>query len=242
MRIVVLLSLVLVLTLSAVPAFGQGNGIPKDLDKLYNLQIIAYDTDNCPQGDFADTNRRQIAVGADVGSNHPDRQLMSSLVRDNDILLAPGPFEVIDGNACKDGVASFKLPDPAAEDGGSTNISDPTFAYAVWVRLVGKPNTGIDVATCAVDDLGTADTADDIARCSVENLELTRSKGKNSAPKFIDASKYLLSMCVDTSEPADGVCDARVPLFGAAYEGYWWDWGADGKAHAQLVFTEAPAE
>jgi len=231
----------LALMLCVVPAFSQGNGIPKELDKLYSLQIVAYDTDNCPQGDFVDTGRHQIAVGADVGTNHPDRQLMSGLIRDNDILLGPGEFKVIDGNACKDGVASFQLPDPAVE--GSTNLSEPTFAYAVWIRLVGKPGTGIDVATCATDTMGTPDDAtDDIVRCSVENVELTRAKGKNSAPKFVNMSKELLSVCVDTTDPADGVCDARYPLFAAALEGYWWDWGADGKAHAQLVFTEAPAE
>lgn len=233
-----LLSLMLVLTLCVVPVFGQGNGIPKDLDKLYSLQIIAYDKDNCPQQDSLDTSRRQIAVAADVGSAHPDRQLLSALVRDNDILLSPGPFRVLDGNACKDGVASFQLPDPAVEGVGSTSISDPTFAYAVWIRLVGKPYTGIDVATCAEDH--TVDPA--ITRCSVETVELTRAKGKNSAPKFVNRSKELLSMCVDTTEPADGVCDARLPLFAAPYQGYWWDWGTDGKAHAQLVFTEAPAE
>jgi len=228
-KLVVVAAIAVVAT---IPAFA-GNGIPKDLDKLYSLQIIAYDPDNCPQGNFTDTSRRQIAVAADVGVDHPDRQLYSQLVRDNDILLAPGPFQVLDGNACADGVASFQLPDPATD--GSTNISDPTFAYAVWIRLVGKPNTGIDVATCAVDTMDTADTTDDIVRCSTENVELTRTK--KGAPKFVNQSKELLSMCVDTTDPADGVCDARVPIFSSAYYGYWWDWGTNGKAHAQLVFT-----
>jgi hypothetical protein len=238
MRKWIYVAITVAIVLSVVPVFGQGNGLPKDLDKLYSLQIIAYSPDNCPQQDSLDTSRRQIAVAADVGVNHPDRQLASQLVRDNDILLAPGPFRVLDGNACKDGVASFQLPDPAVE--GSTDLSNPTFAYQVWIRLVGKPGTGIDVATCAVDTLGTADTTDDIVRCSVEEVELTRAKGKNSAPKFVNRSKELLSVCVDTSVPADGVCDMRVPLFSSALQGYWWDWGTDGKAHAQLVFAAAP--
>jgi len=224
--------------LAAVPVFGQGNGIPQGLKKLYSLQIIAFDGNNCPQGDFIDTSRRQIAVKADVGVNHPDRQLLSELVRENDILLAPGDFQVIDGNACKDGVAKFQLPDPATA--GSTDLLNPTFSYAVWLRLVGKPGTGVNVATCAVDTLGTVDTTDDIVRCSVEQVELTRAKGKNSAPKFTNVSKELLSICADTSLPADGICDIRVPLFSSTYYGYWWDWGTIGKAHAQLVFTEAP--
>jgi hypothetical protein len=94
-----------VAVLAAVTLFAAGgNGVPNDLDKLYSLQIIAYDQDNCPQGNFTDTSRRQIAVAADVGVDHPDRQLLSQLVRDNDILLAPGDFKVIDGNACQDGL------------------------------------------------------------------------------------------------------------------------------------------
>ena len=126
-------------------------------------------------------------------------------------------------------------------------IESPTFAYAVWIRLVGKPNTGIDVATCAVepvvDDPTTEVVEEDIVRCSVENVELTRAKGKNSTPKFTNVSKELLSVCADTTVTAeypngDGVCDIRVPLFSTTYYGYWWDWGADGKAHAQLVFTD----
>jgi hypothetical protein len=90
-----------------------------------------------------------------------------------------------------------------------------------------------------VDTLGTVDTSDDIVRCSTENVELTRTK--RTAPKFVNRSKELLSMCVDTSDIADGICDARVPIFSSAYYGYWWDWGTNGKAHAQLVFT-SPVE
>ncbi len=229
----------LVLTISVVPAFA-GNGLPKDIDKLYSLQIIAYDEATCPQQDVYDTSRHQISVLADVGTVHPDRQLLSALVHDNDILLQEGDtFRVIDGNTCDDGEARLQLPDPAVA--GSTSVSSPTFAYQVWIRLVGKPLTGVDVATCAIDDMGTADTADDIVRCSTEEIELTRAKGKNSAPKFTDATKQLLSVCADTSVPADGICDIRVPLFSTEYYGYWWDWGTNGKAHAQLVFF-APEE
>lgn len=241
MRKSMILAVAVAIALISVPVFGQkGNNLPTDQKKLYSLQIIAYDTANCPQEDNYDTSRRQIAVRADVGSNHPDRQLLSELVRDNDILLSMGEFRVLDGNACLDGIAEFQLPDPAVAGGGSTSLTDPTFAYDVWIRLVGKPNTGIDVATCAVDTLGTADPTDDITRCSVEEIEMTRGKGKNSAPKFQNVSRELLSICADTSVPADGSCDVRVPLFGAAYEGYWWDWGTTGRAHAQLVFTAAP--
>jgi hypothetical protein len=234
-----LVLIVLAIGLLAAPAFAaKGNDLPSGQKTLYNLQIIAYDAANCPQHDAYDTGRHQIAVKADVGSNHPDRVLASQLIRDNDILLSEGPeFRVLDGNACIDGVAEFQLPNPQV--GGT--LQDPTFPiYQVWLRLVGKPYTGIDVATCAIDPVDPTITTDDIVRCSVEEIELTRSKGKNSAPKFQNVSKELLTVCADTSVPADGICDIRVPLFSSTYYGYWWDWGTTGKAHAQVVFVQSP--
>lgn len=242
MKRATMISLVFALTLIlgyAAPLLSQqkGNGLPSGQQTLYHLQIKAYNTANCPQQDVDDTGRHQIAVKADVGSNHPDRQLASALIHDNDILLSEGPFRVLDGNACIDGVAEFQLPNPQV--GGT--LANPTFpVYQVWIRLVGKPGTGIDVATCAIDKMGTVDTTDDIVRCSVEEIELTRGKGPNSAPKFQNVSKELLTVCADTSMPADGICDVRIPLFSNTYYGYWWDWGTDGKAHAQLVFVQSP--
>jgi hypothetical protein len=238
MRKLVLIALAL--GLLAAPAFAaKGNDLPSGQKTLYNLQIIAYKTTNCPQQDAYDTGRHQIAVKADVGSNHPDKALASELIRDNDILLREGTdFRVLDGNACIDGVAEFELPNPQV---GVDAEGNPTFPiYQVWLRLVGKPDTGIDVATCAIDPLDPTITEDDIVRCSVqaEQIELTRSKGKNSAPKFQNVSKELLTICADTT--GDGICDTRVPLFGDAYYGYWWDWGTDGKAHAQVVFVQSP--
>jgi hypothetical protein len=48
------------------PGDGQnGNGSPKG-SADYGLEIIAFD--NCPGGDFKNTNRRQMAVQADLGS------------------------------------------------------------------------------------------------------------------------------------------------------------------------------
>jgi len=76
----------------------------------------------------------------------------------------------------------------------------------------------------------------------VEEIELMRQKGKNSAPKFQNVSRELLTVCADTDEPADGVCDVRIPLFSSTYYGYWWDWGTNGKAHAQLVFVQSPQQ
>ncbi len=47
-----------------VPAFaGNGNQLPSG--PRYMLNVIAYD--NCPAGDFTDSNRHMIAVKADFG-------------------------------------------------------------------------------------------------------------------------------------------------------------------------------
>ena len=201
---------------------------------LYQLEIIAYSGSNCPQGDFTGTNRHQIAVKADVTDN-PNGQLVNTLVRQNDIMLAPGDFQVVDGNACTDGVAQFNL--PLNPIGGT--LDDPTFQnYIVYGRLVGKPGTGVNVTTCGTNlgPDGIANTADDFIQCSTENWISMRQKG--TAPKYTNVSKELLTVCLDTT--GDGTCDTRVALFDPALFDYFWNWNTTGKAHAQLVFTAVP--
>ena len=202
---------------------------------LFQLEIIAYNGNNCPQGDFIGTSRRQIAVKADVSDN-PNGKLVTDLVRQNDIRLAPGEFQVVDGNACKDGEARFNL--PLNPIGGT--LDDPTFQnYKVYGRLVGKPGTGVNVTTCGTNDAGTPnDPSDDFIQCSTESWISLRQKG--TAPKYEDVSKQLLTVCLDTTVPADGTCDTRVALFDPALFDFFWNWNTTGKAHAQLVFTAIP--
>jgi len=214
----------------------KGNGLPKGQKLLYNLEVIAYDGDHCPAGD---PGGHRIAVKADVNDN-PNGVKVDALVRQNDIMLAPGPFAVLDGNACTDGVASFQLPlNPCAETlDQACSLDDPTFQeYEVYTRLVGKPGTGIDVTTCATNDGGTpTDTTDDIVVCSTESLIDMRQKGQ--APKFVNHSKELLTVCLATVTP--GVCDTRVALFAPQLQDFFWNWNTDGKAHAQLFFVAVP--
>ncbi|HWR35711.1 MAG TPA: hypothetical protein VN622_07575, partial [Clostridia bacterium] len=85
-----LLSLV-VLVIGVAPMLAQkGNGLPSGMKKAYNLEVIAYSGDNCPSGDFTESNTHRIAVKADVNDN-PNGVLLSALVRQNDIMLAEGP-------------------------------------------------------------------------------------------------------------------------------------------------------
>lgn len=217
----------------------KGNGLPKGQKLLYNLEVIAYDAGNCPTG-----NRQgnSIAVRADW-QDDPRGQNANTLVRMNDIMLSPGPFGVIDGNACNDGVASFQLPLNPCVEGGTVNddcsVDDPQFqVYEVYARVVGKPGTGVDVTTCATGpgpDL-QLDTADDVIVCSTENWLEMRQKG--AAPKFTNQSKALLTVCLDTD--GDGACERRVALFNSDLYDYFWNWNTFGKAHAQLFFVAVP--
>ena len=50
---------------------GTGNGIDEN-GKRFTLNIIAYDKDHCPAGEFDDSNRHMIAVEADFGEFHCD--------------------------------------------------------------------------------------------------------------------------------------------------------------------------
>ena len=235
-KVLILASVVVAFLALPAQAQWRGNGLPKNQKLLFNLEIIAYDSDHCPQ---SDPNGHRIAVKADFNPAHPNGISASSLVRDNDILLMQGDFAVLDGNACTDGEAKFQLPaDPftcPATDPLCLN-TDPDFqVYEVWLRLVGRLGTKIDVATCAIDTMGTpTDTTDDIVRCSTEEVEVTRTR----RTKFANVSKKLLTLCLDTD--GSGGCDTRVALFDPNFSGFFWDWGTDGKAHAQLFFLAVP--
>src|SRR5262245_5142813 len=98
-----------VLCANTLLAQTKGNGLPKGQKLLYNLEVIAYNGDNCPSGAQIGSNGHRIAVRADV-SDDPKGANPNTLIRQNDIMLAPGPFNVLDGNACNDGVAAFQLP------------------------------------------------------------------------------------------------------------------------------------
>ncbi len=236
---------------------GEGNGLPSG--PRYMLNVIAFD--NCPAGDFTDSNRHMIAVKADYGIIDPVGGTTSNqagtaykdMIRTNTISLTQtsaelgNVFQVIDGNACSKGGAEFMLPaDPylCGENGVVTNDpacinEDLNFQeYKVYVRLVGKPNTKIGVTTCAVDPVDPLNPADtDPIVCSTENVIKVRTTGKNSM-QFEDVSKQLLTICLDT----DGIggCDTRYALFDPALYAYFWQWNTEGKAHAQLVFIPIP--
>src|SRR5437667_7696353 len=100
-----------------LPARAQtkGNGLPAGQKLLYNLEVIAYNGNNCPAGDFTGSNTHRIAVKADVNDLATVKGAdPSTLIRQNDIMLAPAPagesFQVLSGNACLNGTATLQLP------------------------------------------------------------------------------------------------------------------------------------
>jgi hypothetical protein len=224
----------------AAQAQTKGNGLPMGQKLLYNLEVIAYDANNCPSGD---PNGHRIAVKADVNDLDKVKGAdPSTLIRQNDIMLTEGPFQVLSANACKNGTASFQLPaNPCSDIGTSCDLDNPAFQnYEVYGRLVGKPGTGVNVTTCATQtgtDATTGGTTSTIV-CSTESWMSVRASGKNGSPKFTNVSRELLSVCLDTD--GNGKCDQRIALFSGGLEDFFWNWDTTGKAHAQLFFVALP--
>jgi hypothetical protein len=220
----------------------QGNGLPDGpKNGKYQVQVIAFD--NCPAGDFMDSERRMIAVEAnfpadgDLNSNQSGK-LASDLVKNNTIELAPSmddKFHVVDGNACGRGKSSAKLELPICYENCDTyDLDNPEFMeYKVFVRLVGGQNTGIGATSCATqvvyDDV--TDTEVEMIVCSAESVVELRTRGANSKPVFTDYSRELLTMVVDFGNGPE-----RVGLFDPRLLDYFWQWNTQGRAHAQLVF------
>ena len=240
---------------------GNGNGLPPG--PRYMLNVIAFDKDNCPSGDFTDSNRHMIAVEADfhaddLGYTQAGND-KNSMIKQNTIKLIQGSdFEVFDGNACgsKQGAAFILPADPFYCDSNgdgqideNETMNDPDCInedlsfqeYNVFIRLVGAKGTGVGITTCADEtadyDLnGNGTLGDDIILCSTENVIQMRSTGKMA--KFEDVTRQLLTLCLDTDDTPG--CDTRYPLFADELEDYFWQWNTDGKAHAQLVFIPIP--
>src|SRR5262249_58682067 len=121
-------------------AAAHAGGGPRATNGALTMMVTVQDI--WPAGSFDDTNRQTIAVLADFQDN-PDGTQFATIDKPNKIFLTPGTgFSVMDGNACDGDGAVVELP---------ANVST---TYEVFVRLVGQPNSSIDVSTCAVDATG----------------------------------------------------------------------------------------
>ena len=224
------LLLLTILVIAATLAEGSGTALAGSpvstlaTDKVYNVEIIAHA--NCPKGSFTGSNRRVIAVQADFKTGLTPGEVTVDLPTDNTnlIFLVPGPdFQVLDGNACdtRNNGAVLQLP------------PDVSAVFSVWVRLVGKPGSGITAFTCAEGTLvGT--TINELIR-STDKLVRTRMTGKGE-PRFANETNTLLKL-VNATIGCDPSCD----LFDPSLQDFFWKWGTTGRPHAQLVFVEANA-
>ena len=206
-----------------MPIAGPGAALAGSLvsqlatDKAYSLEVIAHDI--CPKGTFDSSNRRAIAVQADF-SKIASNQDIHTLTKVNSIFLTPstdGTFQVMDGNACDGDGALVQLPE---------NVSS---TYELWVRLVGKPSSSIDVTTCATP-LGSSTII-----CSTDNFAKTRLTGKGE-PSFTDATSKLLFI---TNPLLTGTTcgTATEPLFAGCLDNFFWNWDTTGRPHAQVWFV-----
>lgn len=186
-------------TLFAINAFAAGAG--NTGGGCYNLQIIAQKTKTA---DMTGSNGHSLFVllGRDGKAS-------------TQIGLKEGAFQVLDRNGT-DGKATFQLPNPDPTNSGIT-------AYSVFMRLVGKPGSKLDMSTCGVDELGTT-------YCSADVISMERISGTS---RFQNVSNELLYIYADID--GDGDVD-RVPLFDSRLSEYFWQVDSQGKMHAQVRF------
>jgi hypothetical protein len=231
----------------AGPAFAQtGNGAPSG--SHYSLNIIG--VDKAKTAPLTDSNRHTIFVALNSRGDVSSK-----------IYLVPGDdFRVCDGNAfdpaydCS-GVklqnlgAVFMLPcntnlvpgtDPDGEPSTLIPCDDPllepTLAYEVWARALGKPGGDAIITTCAtetadIDNDGTLDT-----ECSTENVVLMRNPGQS---KFTNVTQQLTSLvvCFDTDATVGVDIDCfRYALFAGPLVDWFWNYDNNGLRLAQIRF------
>jgi len=215
------LTAVLVATGFAASALADGINLK---GPHYNLNIIG--VENPKTAPMTGSDRHTIFVGlgrkASVTSN---------------IYLAPGPFDVCDGNAfdaahsCTGDVianqgAVFQLPCDSAVPTAS-GCPGGTFSadYQIWGRALGKPGGSVSIKTCGTDDTGAL-------VCSTGSALFTRGKGKSG---FFDVTTSLTTVnaCFDVA----GVLTCEtVSLFDPVLQDYFWQYSNNGLRLLQLRF------
>jgi hypothetical protein len=203
------------------PVFGAGIGLS---GPHYNLNIIG--VENPKNSGMTGSDRHTIFVALGKSGATTSR-----------IYLAPGPFQVCDGNAFDPAYACdgsqiaaqgavFQLPCDTAtvtDTGCPAGVSSAS--YQIWARALGGPGGQAIITTCATDDTGAE-------ICSTENTVLVRSKGKST---FTNVTKSLTSLnaCFDVG----GVVTCEdVSLFDPDLVDFFWQYQNAGLRLAQLRF------
>jgi hypothetical protein len=221
---------------------NNGNGA-KVGKQGFLLNVIAFE--NCPQGEFLDSHRHQIAVKANHQGNATNKS-----EKTNKIFLRSGEdFWVQDGNACDKGGAQFELPITDANCSNCGHVTpdsdpEPTFTeYEVRARMVGQPGGKVTVTSCTEmlveDENGGDPTLESFCSVGENNVWVGERKvgsGKTQN-KWDNVSTELLTVCIDTT--GNGSCDQRIGLFDSSGKDYWWNWDTEKRPHVQLVFFPA---
>jgi len=207
------LTAVLVATGLAAPALADGINLN---GAHYNLNIIG--VENPKTAPMTGSDRHTIFVGLGKKSS----------VTSN-IYLAPGPFDVCDGNAfdaahsCTGDVianqgAVFQLPCNSAVPTAS-GCPGGTFSadYQIW--------GSVSIKTCGTDDTGAL-------VCSTGSALFTRGKGKSG---FFDVTTSLTTVnaCFDV---AGVVTCETISLFDPDLQDYFWQYSNNGLRLLQLRF------
>jgi hypothetical protein len=238
-------AVVLCAAILSIPGVAQktttGNGAPSGAH--YDLNIIGVTKAKAPSLTGSDRHTIFVPLVSDQGAADTD------VASGADIFLTQGPFTVCDGNAfdaaydCSGNKISnqgavFQLPCnlniTAAE--GTTLIPCPTTGavatYTVWGRAVGKPGGSSTITTCATD-ISTGTLV-----CSV-NTNVAVFIRKNGKPFFTSVTNQLTSLVTPvgactTATITAGTC--TVALFGAGFQGFFWDYDNNGNKLLQLRF------
>ncbi|HSA56892.1 MAG TPA: hypothetical protein VLE53_14370 [Gemmatimonadaceae bacterium] len=193
------------------PTVALGNGFPNNGHAtLYKMNLIGHP--GSPSSDMLNDQGKRIFVRLNGNTR---------------ILLSEGSFDILDANGT-DGTAAFSLPDPDPDGDGVT-------WYGVYIRPKGKPNTGLNITTCASGDFDNDPTTPDEELCSLEVKVVVRGTGK---PKVDNISRELLTLCVDTD--GDLQCDERIFLFDDRAHDYLWSVDNFGLRNAEVRFLEIP--
>ncbi len=106
---------------------------------------------------------------------------------------------------------------------------EPTLAYEVWARALGKPGGDAIITTCA--------TLDNEEVCSTENVVLMRKPGQS---KFANVTQELTSLVacldVDPDPDAEDIDCFRFALFTGDFEDWFWNYDNNGLRLAQIRF------
>lgn len=218
-------AVILAVAVAPIPGFAlTGNGAPSGAH--YDLNIIG--VTNPKNSTMTGSDRHTIFVPLNTAANDP--------VPGADIFLTQGPFTVCDGNAfdaaydCSGNKISnqgavFQLPcnTNIATATGTTLVpcsTGDTATYSVWARSVGTPGGSATLTTCATD------LTTNTVVCSVAaNVAVVIRK--NGKPVFSEVTNQLTSLVTSTQ---------TVALFGAGFQGFFWDYDNNGNKVLQLRF------